>query len=169
LTSADVVAGLGLAESTPGPLIMVTQFVGFLAAYRLHGDLPAVVAGVIGSLVTVWAVFAPCFLLVFLGAPYVERLRKNRRLAAALGAVTGAVVGVIASLALTFAVNVLFRTVTVYKPFLTPIPVPSPGSLDLFAFVVATASFSAIRKFRVNPALVALACGVVGLVHGLIG
>jgi chromate transporter len=126
-------------------------------------------AGVIGSLVTVWAVFAPCFLLVFLGAPYVERLRKNRRLAAALGAVTGAVVGVIASLALTFAVNVLFRTVSVYKPFLTPIPVPSPGSLDLFAFVVATASFSAIRKFRVNPALVALACGVVGLVHGLIG
>ena len=85
LAPADVAAGLGLAESTPGPLIMVTQFIGFLAAYRNHGDLQPVVAGVIGSMVTVWATFAPCFLWIFLGAPYVERLRTNRRLGAALG------------------------------------------------------------------------------------
>ena len=90
---------------------MVTEFVGFLAAYRLHGDLSPVLAGVLGAVVTVWAVFAPCFLFIFLGAPYVERLRTNRRLGAALGAVTGAVVGVVASLALTFAVNVLFDSV----------------------------------------------------------
>ena len=163
LSPADVVAGLGLAESTPGPLIMVTQFVGFLAAYRFHGDLPPVVAGILGSLVTVWAVFAPCFLMVFLGAPYVERLRKNRRLGAALGTITGAVVGVVASLGLTFAVNVLFESVTLRSPFGAQVPVPEPGSLDVFALVVAVASFVAIRRFKVNPALAAVACGLVGL------
>ena len=110
---------------------MVTQFVGFLAAYRNPGDLAPVAAGVIGSAVTVWAVFAPCFLLVFLGAPYVERLRANRRLGAALGAITGAVVGVIASLALTFAVNVLFSSVTLTHPFRRrrcPSPISRPSS-----------------------------------------
>lgn len=168
LTPADVVAGLGLAESTPGPLIMVTQFVGFLAAYRFPGDLPPVLAGVLGSMVTVWAVFAPCFLLVFLGAPYVERLRKNRRLGAALGTITGAVVGVVASLGLTFAVNVLFDSVTLRSPFGAQVPVPEPGSLDAFALIVAVASFVAIRRFKVNPALAALACAATGLVHALV-
>ena len=168
MTPSDVVAGLGLAESTPGPLIMVTQFVGFLAAYRNPGDLAPVAAGVIGSAVTVWAVFAPCFLLVFLGAPYVERLRANRQLGAALGAITGAVVGVIASLALTFAVNVLFSSVTLRTPFGAAVPVPDPATLKPFTLVVAVASFVAIRRFRLNPAIVALACGAAGLVHALV-
>jgi chromate transporter len=168
LSPVDVVAGLGLAESTPGPLIMVTQFIGFLSAYRFHGDLPPLLAGVLGSLVTVWAVFAPCFLLVFLGAPYVERLRKNRRLGAALGTITGAVVGVVASLGLTFAVNVLFDSVTLRSPFGAQVPVPQPGSLDAFSLAVAAASFVAIRRFKLNPALVALVCGGVGLVHALL-
>jgi chromate transporter len=168
LTPQDVVAGLGLAESTPGPLIMVTEFVGFLAAYRFHGDLPPTAAGVLGAMVTVWATFAPCFLWIFLGAPYVERLRKNRRLGAALGAVTGAVVGVIASLALTFGVNVLFSEVTQLHPFRIPVPVPDLGSLNVLALIVAIASFVAIRRFRVNPALVALGCGAAGLIHALV-
>jgi chromate transporter len=168
LTPADVAAGLGLAESTPGPLIMVTQFVGFLAAYRNPGDLGPFVAGVLGSIVTVWATFAPCFLWIFLGAPYVERLRTNRRLGAALGAVTGAVVGVIASLALTFATSVLFAQVTYHRPFLIPVPVPVAGTLKLFATAVALVSFVLIGRLRWNPALVALGCGAAGLLHALV-
>jgi chromate transporter len=168
LSPADVVAGLGLAESTPGPLIMVTQFVGFLAAYRNHGDLGPLTAGVFGSVITVWATFAPCFLWIFLGAPYVERLRTNRRLGASLGAVTGAVVGVIAGLALTFGTAVLFARVHHARPFLTPVPVPSVGSIKVFASVVAAASFIAVRRLRWNPALVALGCGLAGLIHVLV-
>jgi chromate transporter len=168
LTPGDVVAGLGLAESTPGPLIMVAQFVGFLAAYRLHGDLSPLTAGIIGATVTVWATFAPCFLWIFLGAPYVERLRANRRLGAGLGAITGAVVGVIASLALTFGVNVLFRQVVLHRPFLVPIAVPVLGTLNVFALVVAASAFVAIRRFRLNPALVAVACGAIGLTRTVV-
>jgi chromate transporter len=168
LTSSDVVAGLGLAESTPGPLIMVTQFVGFLAAFRNPGDLGPVVAGILGSIVTVWATFAPCFLWIFLGAPYVERLRTNRRLGAALGAVTGAVVGVIASLALTFATTLLFSEVTYRHPFFIPVPVPVVGTLKPFAAVVAIVSFALIGRLRWNPALVAIGCGVAGLIHALL-
>jgi len=168
LAPADVVAGLGLAESTPGPLIMVTEFVGFLAAYRNHGDLGPLVAGLLGAAVTVWATFAPCFLWIFLGAPYVERLRKNRRLGAALGSVTGAVVGVIAGLALTFGTAVLFARVRYDRPFWTLVPLPTLASIKVFAALVAVGSFIAIRRLKRNPALVALACGVAGLVHALV-
>jgi chromate transporter len=167
LTPGDVVAGLGLAESTPGPLIMVVQFVGFLAAYRFPGDLDPLVAGVLGSLVTVWATFAPCFLWILLGAPYVERLRSSRRLGGALAAITAAVVGVIASLAVTFGTSVLFADVDRVEPLAAPIPVPDPSSIRPFAAVVAVAAFLAIRR-RVNPALVALGCGVAGLGRALL-
>jgi chromate transporter len=167
LSPADVAAGLGLAESTPGPLIMVLEFVGFLAAYRFPGDLPATLAGVIGAGVAVWATFAPCFLWIFLGAPYVERLRGNRRVSAALAGVTAAVVGVIASLALTFGVNVLFDEVRTMEPVAAPVPVPIVGSLDPFALAVAAVAFLAIHRFRVNAAVVAAACGAVGLVRAV--
>lgn len=167
LTPGDVVAGLGLAESTPGPLIMVVQFVGFLAAYRFPGDLPPLVAGVLGSAVTVWATFAPCFLWIFLGAPYIERLRGNRRLGTALGAITAAVVGVIASLAVTFGVHVLFDAVRIREPFGAPVPVPDLSTIEPFALVVAAAAFVAIQRFRVNPALVALGCGGAGLLRAV--
>ncbi len=111
-----MVRGLALAETTPGPLIMVVQFVAFLGAYRDPGSLDPWVAGVLGSLLTVWVTFVPCFVFIFLGAPYVERLRGNKSLSAALTAVTAAVVGVIANLALYFAVHTLFaetRTIDV--------------------------------------------------------
>ena len=101
LLPGQMVTGLGLAESTPGPLIMVTEFVGFLGAYRHPGGMAPTVAGVLGAMVTTWATFAPCFLWIFLGAPYVERLRRNRALSAALSTITAAVVGAIASLALS--------------------------------------------------------------------
>jgi chromate transporter len=163
LSPADVVSGLALAETTPGPLILVVEFYGFLAAYRNPGGLPPVAAGMIGAAVTVWATFAPCFLWVFLGAPWVERLRTNRALRAALAAVTAAVVGVIASLALTVAAGVLFDDVRIAKPFWASIPVPVPSSIDLFSLAVAVAAFVAIRRFRVNVAWVALGGAAAGL------
>jgi len=167
LSPGDVVAGLGLAESTPGPLIMVVQFVGFLAAYRFPGDLPPLVAGVLGSAVTVWATFAPCFLWIFLGAPYVERLRGDRRLGAALGAITAAVVGVIASLALTFGVHVLFDRIEVVTTLGAAVPVPDIGTVDPFALAIAATAFVAIHRFRANPAPVALVCGLAGLIRAI--
>ena len=108
LTAGEMVRGLALAETTPGPLIMVVQFVAFLGAYRDPGDLDPWVAGLVGSLLTVWVTFVPCFVFIFLGAPYVERLRGSAALSAALTGVTAAVVGVIANLALYFAVHTLF-------------------------------------------------------------
>ena len=111
LLPGQMVVGLGLAETTPGPLIMVLEFVGFVGAYQHPGDLSPLTAGVLGAVVATWATFAPCFLWIFLGAPYIEGLRGNRRLAEALEAVTAAVVGVIANLAVTFAVHTLFERV----------------------------------------------------------
>jgi len=163
LSPDDVVAGLALAETTPGPLILVVEFYGFLAAYRNPGALAPVAAGMVGAAVTVWATFAPCFLWVFLGAPWVERLRANRALRAALTAVTAAVVGVIASLALTVAANVLFEDVDTARPFFATIPRPVWSSIDVPSTVVAAAAFVAIRRFRVNVAWVALGGGVAGL------
>jgi chromate transporter len=164
LSPDDVVAGLALAETTPGPLILVVEFYGFLAAYRNPGTLTPAVAGALGAAVTVWATFAPCFLWVFLGAPWVERLRTNRALRSALAAVTAAVVGVIASLALTVAANVLFEDVETARPFFASIPLPVWSSIDVAIAAIAAAAFVAIRRFRVNVAWVALAGGLTGLV-----
>ncbi|TMK21262.1 MAG: chromate transporter, partial [Actinobacteria bacterium] len=168
LSPDDVVAGLALAETTPGPLILVVEFYGFLAAYRNPGTLAPAAAGAMGAAVTVWATFAPCFLWVFLGAPWVERLRTNRALRGALAAVTAAVVGVIGSLALTVAANVLFNDVQTSRPFFAAIPRPVWSSLDVPSVVVGTAAFVAIRRFRVNVAWVALGGGLVGLVLGVV-
>jgi len=164
LSADDVVAGLALAETTPGPLILVVEFYGFLAAYRNPGTLTPAVAGALGAAVTVWATFAPCFLWVFLGAPWVERLRANRALRSALAAVTAAVVGVIASLALTVAANVLFDDVEIARPFFASIPRPVWSSIDVASAAIAAAAFVAIRRFRVNVAWVALVGGLAGLV-----
>ena len=108
LGPTEMLDGLGMAETTPGPLIMVLQFVGFLAAYRNPGPFSPMVAGVLGSLVTTWVTFAPCFLWVFAGAPFVERLRKIKLLNAALSCVTAAVVGVVLNLSIWFAMHTLF-------------------------------------------------------------
>jgi chromate transporter len=169
LLPGQMVAGLGLAESTPGPLIMVTEFVGFLGAYQNPGNLSPTAAGVLGAAVTTWATFAPCFLWIFLGAPYVERLRGNRTLAAALSTITAAVVGVIASLAVTFGIHVLFDQVHVATVFGGPVPVPTVSSLDVFAVVVAVAGFVALARFRVNVLWVIGASALAGLVKALVG
>ncbi len=146
LDHAQMVTGLGLAESTPGPLILVTEYVGFLGAHRLHGDLDPVVAGILGALVTTWATFAPCFLWIFLGAPFVEKLRGERRLAGALAAIAAAVVGVIANLAVWFGIQTLFAK-TGETPFLwARLPVPDLASLDLFSLALAVVAFIGMRR-----------------------
>lgn len=129
LTAGEMLDGLGLAETTPGPLILVTEFVGFLAAHRHGGGNPWVM-GVLGAIVTLWATFAPCFLWIFAGAPYIERLNAEPRLKAALAAVTAAVVGVILNLTVWFALHVLFATVT--ERFAGPLRlhVPELGSIS---------------------------------------
>jgi chromate transporter len=110
LSAGEMLDGLGLAETTPGPLILVTEFVGFIAGYRFGGE-PKLVFGLLGAAVTLWATFAPCFLWIFAGAPYVERLSTNPRLTGALSAITAAVVGVILNLSLWFALHVFFAKV----------------------------------------------------------
>ncbi len=126
IDAAQMVQGLGLAESTPGPLIMVTQYVGFLAAWRLHGEFNPILNGILGGLVTTYATFLPCFMFIFAGAPYIEALASNRRLQAALTAVTAAVVGVILNLAVFFATKVLAA---------------DGRSLDVFALVMAVGAY----------------------------
>ena len=112
MTAPEMVDGLGLAETTPGPLILVTQFVGFLAAYRDAAPFSPVAAGVLGAAMTTWVTFVPSMLWIFAGAPFVEQLRANRRLSGALAAITAAVVGVILNLSVWFALHVLFGQVT---------------------------------------------------------
>ncbi|MBD0329216.1 MAG: chromate efflux transporter [Thermoleophilia bacterium] len=111
LTAGEMLDGLGMAESTPGPLIMVVEYVGFLAAYRSPGELDPLLAGVLGAALVTWVTFAPSFLWIFLGAPYAEYLRGNRHLTAALSAITAAVVGVILNLAVWFSLHALFDQV----------------------------------------------------------
>ena len=113
LNPGEMLDGLAMAETTPGPLIMVLSFVGFLAAFRDAGGLDPMVAGLLGGLLTAWVTFVPSFLWIFLGAPYMERLRGNRNLSGALAAITAAVVGVILNLALWLGLHVLFREVGV--------------------------------------------------------
>jgi chromate transporter len=163
LTTGDVVAGLGLAESTPGPLIMVVQFLGFVAAYRQPGSLPPFVAGTLGAAITVWATFAPSFLWIFLGAPYVERLRQNRHLRAALSLITAAVVGVVASLGLTFAAVVLFGQVGTVSPLGHAVPWPDWTSLRGFASAIAVGAFVAMWRFRVPVPWIVVASAAAGL------
>ena len=165
LEPGQMVTGLGLAESTPGPLIMVTEFVGFLGAYRYPGGLDPLVAGILGATVTVWATFAPCFLWIFLGAPFIERLRGNRSLNAALASVTAAVVGVILNLALTFAIATMFAEVGRGRFLLFTFPEPALGSLDLFAAALAAVAFVGLWRFRWNVLWVVGGSAIAGLVY----
>lgn len=164
LEPGQMTVGLGLAESTPGPLIMVLEFVGFVGAYQNPGDLPPVVAGLLGATVTVWATFAPCFLWVFLGGPYVERLRGNVRLASALQTVTAAVVGVIANLAVSFAIVTLFREVRSVSFLGGELPAPVWSTIDPFSVAVALVAFVGLRRFRWHVVPVILASAAAGLV-----
>ncbi len=107
-----------MAETTPGPLIMVVQFVGFIGAYRHPGPFSPLIGGIVGSILTTWVTFVPCFFWVFLGAPYIERLRGNKRLNSALSAITAAVVGVVLNLAVWFSLHTLFEQVNTMRSWL---------------------------------------------------
>jgi chromate transporter len=144
LTAGEMLDGLGLAETTPGPLILVTEFVGFLAGFRQGGE-PKLAFGLLGAALTLWATFAPCFLWIFAGAPYVERLSANPRLAGALAGVTAAVVGVILNLSLWFALHVLFGTVT--ATWVGPLQLWTPDIATLNVEAMALAILAAILLF----------------------
>ena len=167
LAPGEMVRGLALAETTPGPLIMVVQFVAFVGAYRAPGDLDPWVAGVVAALLTTWVTFVPCFLFILLGAPYVERLRGNRDLASALAGITAAVVGVIASLAVFFALHTLFDGTGRVTAGPLDLEYPHLASLDGAALAI-TALGCALVFWRGWSVLRTLgACAVAGIVLGL--
>ena len=158
LSPGEMLDALGLAETTPGPLILVTEFVGVLAAWRHGGDWPLLM-GVLGGLVTLWATFAPCFLWIFAGAPYIDWLTREPRLSGALRAVTAAVVGVILNLTLWFALHVLFREVgpVAWGPVSPTLPVlssfnPALGALAVKALVIVFATRSILAALAICAA-----------------
>ena len=150
LRPGEMIDGLALAETTPGPLIMVVQYVAFLAAYRNPGGLSPLAAGVLGSFLTTWVTFFPCYLWIFLGAPYIEALRTNRALHAALSAVTAAVVGVILNLSVWFAVHTIFGSAQPYAFGPLRIDTPVWSSVDLAALTFAAAALVAMLRFKIG-------------------
>lgn len=137
LQPREMLDGLGMAETTPGPLIMVVQFVGFMGAYRNPGPFSPMMAGILGSLLTTWVTFVPCFFWIFLGAPYIERLRDNKRLRAALSAITATVVGVILNLAIWFSLHTLFGEVITQRFFGLQMQLPRLATIDGAACAIA--------------------------------
>ncbi|MEQ8281103.1 MAG: chromate efflux transporter [Deltaproteobacteria bacterium] len=165
LRAGEMLDGLGMAETTPGPLIQVVQFVGFMGAFRNPGPLDPFVAGTLGAILTTWVTFVPCFLWIFLGAPYIERLRGNQRLSAALSAITAAVVGVVLNLGVWFALHVIFAEVSERRGLLgVRLLVPSLGSIDVVALVIAAAAFVAMLRFKVRMLPVLGISAAVGMV-----
>jgi chromate transporter len=146
----EMLDGLGMAETTPGPLIMVLQFVGFMAAYRDPSGLSPMLAATLGGLLATWVTFTPCFLWIFVGAPYIERLRGNKGLAGALGAITAAVVGVILNLSIWFALHTLFRETVPLHAFPLDFDRPVLSSVDIPALVLSIAAATAIFRFKLG-------------------
>ena len=153
LNAGQMLDGLGLAETTPGPLIMVLQFVGFIGGWQHPGTLPPLAAATLGAFITTWTTFVPCFLLIFLGAPHIEQMRGNERLTSALSAVTAAVVGVILNLAVWFGWHVLW---------------PDSKAVDLFAVAVSIAAFVVMLKWKWEVVFVVLAAGLLGMIYKLL-
>jgi chromate transporter len=168
LTPSEMITGLALAETTPGPLIMVVQFVAFVGAYNDPGSLNPWLAAIVASLLTTWVTFVPCFVFVFVGAPYVERLRDNRALSAALTGIMAAVVGVIANLAIYFAFHTLFRDVSTLTWGPVDLQVPHLDSLKPLSLAVAL--FAALLLFRAKWSVLRTlgACASVGVTAGLV-
>jgi chromate transporter len=172
LKPGEMLDGLGMAETTPGPLIMVLQFVGFMAAFRDANGLPPMLAGTLGGLLATWVTFTPCFLWIFLGAPFVEKLRGNKALSAALSAITAAVVGVVLNLAVWFAVHTVFRQTIPVRAFPLSFDAPNLVSVDVWALVLSVAAAVAIFRFKVGmiPTLAAsCTAGIVLYLAGAIG
>jgi chromate transporter len=153
MTGPQMMDGLGLAETTPGPLIMVLQFVGFMAGWNQPGTLSPFWGSILGSLVATYFTFLPCFLFIFLGAPYIEKFSGNRKLSSSLSSITAAVVGVVLNLAVWFGMQILF---------------PSSGGVDWFSAAVGIAAFIAIQKFKIDIMAVVAGAAVAGLLYHLV-
>ena len=169
LKPGEMVDGLGLAESTPGPLIMVTEYVGFLAAFRAPQPFAPLLAGIIGAALTVWVTFAPCFLWIFTGAPFIERLEHARRVQGALAAITAAVVGVIANLAVWFGLHVLFRGFAPLTLGSVSISLPDPVSLDWRAAVMSLVAGVLLLRLHIGVLKTLGAAVAMGLAFYLAG
>ena len=167
LRPGEMLDGLGIAETTPGPLIMVVQFVGFMGAFRSPGSLPPLLAGALGGVLTTWVTFVPCFMWIFAGAPFVETLRGNRALAAALAAITAAVVGVVLNLAVWFALHTLFAALTPLRAFGLTMSLPVPGSLDLPALFLTLAALFGVFRLRLGMIPVLAGSAIAGMLYGL--
>jgi chromate transporter len=167
LRPGEMLDGLGLAETTPGPLIMVVQFVGFMGGYRNPGGLDPMLAATLAGMLTTWVTFVPCFLWIFLGAPFVEALRGNRALGGALAAITAAVVGVILNLAIWFGLHVLFGEVRAVEGFGVSLDVPALATIDPAALVLMLAAVLAVFRFKVGMLPVLAGCSAAGIVYFL--
>jgi chromate transporter len=165
----EMLDGLGMAETTPGPLIMVLQFVGFMAAFRDPGTLSPMLAGTLGGLLATWVTFTPCFLWIFLGAPFIETLRGNKGLAGALSAITAAVVGVILNLSIWFALHTVFRETSPVRSFGLSFDMPVLSSVDVAALVLAIAAATAIFRFNLGMLTVLGGSCAAGVLLRLVG
>jgi len=169
LKPQEMLVGLGFAETTPGPLISVVQFVGFMAAFRQPGSLSPALAGTLGGLLAQWSTCVPSFLWIFMGAPYIESLRNNKALSAALAAVTAAVVGVIANLAIWFALHTLFREVHQQHVVGMNLQLPVFNTIDLSALALSIAAAIVLFRFKMGMIATLLGCSVVGVIMHLAG
>ena len=153
LKPGQMMDGLGLAETTPGPLIMVLQFVGFMGAWQHPEGLPPLLAATLGALLTTWATFTPCFLWIFVGGPHIEQLRGNEKLTSALSTITAAIVGVILNLAVWFALHVFF---------------PGAGVIDWMAIALCAAAFVAMLRYKIDIIPVVIGSGLLGLIYKML-
>ena len=169
LAPGEMLDGLGMAETTPGPLIMVTQFVGFMGAFREASGLSPLMAATLGGLLTTWVTFVPCFLLIFLGAPFIERLRDNAVLTAALTAITAAVVGVILNLAVWFGLHVVFDEVRTLTAYGLDLDVPVWSTVNLAAAALVLAALVAVFRFRLGAVTVLAGCALAGVALASVG
>jgi chromate transporter len=168
LRPGEMLDGLGMAETTPGPLIMVTQFVGFMGAFRQATGMHPMLAGTLGGILTTWVTFTPCFLWIFLGAPFAERLRSNRALSAALAAITAAIVGVILNLALWFALHTLFGELRPIDAGMLAFDLPIFPSANVPALILTAAALLAIFRFRIGPIPVLILSALAGIGYWLL-
>jgi chromate transporter len=169
LKPGEMLDGLGMAETTPGPLIMVVQFVGFMAAYRDPGSLPPLLAGTLGGLLATWTTFVPCFLWIGLGAPFIERLRDNKPLSGALAGITAAVVGVILNLAIWFALHTWFRETVPVGGWGFGFDLPVLASVNAWALALSVAAMIAIFRFKIGTMQILAACSAAGIALYLAG
>ena len=168
LQPGEMLDGLGMAETTPGPLIQVVQFVGFMGAYRQATGLSPLLAGVLGAVLTTWVTFVPCFLWIFLGAPYIEKLRGHKSLSTILSAITAAVVGVILNLAVWFSLNTVFGTVN--DSYFGPLRLylPELHTIDWAALLIAIVAFIALFRFKVSMLWTLAGAAAAGLLYYLV-